>query len=125
MSHNSFIIIIFEILKTPTSYYCFIFQNLSINTFTPVISEVCLPNSIILSDEWRGWSSLSSLGFTHEIFKKDLNSINSFSNNNAQKIELIKNKLETRIKKIWDLALNLLKNIYLNGCGKIILVEVI
>ena len=42
-------------------------QDRSVNTLIPLIKEYILPGSIIISDGWAAYSSLSEEGYTHKV----------------------------------------------------------
>ena len=57
-----------------TKSFMVVVEDRSAATLIPIIQRYIRPGSVIISDEWRAYSTLSSLGYTHQT----VNSSNTF-----------------------------------------------
>ena len=49
-----------------TKSFMVVVEDRSAATLIPIIQRYIRPGSVIISDEWRAYSTLSSLGYTHQ-----------------------------------------------------------
>jgi hypothetical protein len=97
----------------PAKVYIEIIPDRTMNTLGEIIRRVCLPNTIIHSDGWRGYCNVKSLGFTHKIVNHTENFVNPIDGTHTQNIEFYWNKIKFRIKNKKGICKNLLKD-YVN-----------
>ena len=87
-------------------YIIFTFSNFvriindrSANTLLPIINEVCLPGTVIYSDQWRSYNRISQLGFVHSTVNHSLRFIDPETGAHTQAIESYWAKIKNRIKQ--------------------------
>ena len=56
-------------------------------TLLPIIDEYILPGSIILSDQWKAYSSLNSCGYTHGVVNHSKNFVDPNTGVHTQQVE--------------------------------------
>ena len=49
-----------------TKSFMVVVEDRSAATLIPIIQRYIRPGSVIISDEWQAYSTLSSLGYTHQ-----------------------------------------------------------
>jgi hypothetical protein len=91
--------------SSPAKYFVTLVNNRAANTLQPIILQVVRPGTIVWSDEWRSYRSLSNLGTVNHT----LNFINPETGVNTQTIESLWNKLKRRLKKMMGLTLDSLR----------------
>ena len=64
-----------------------IVQNRTARTLIPLIESNVLPRSLIWTDEWESYTSLSTIGYEHETVNHSENFIDPVTGANTQKIE--------------------------------------
>ncbi|KAG0426398.1 hypothetical protein DMUE_5969 [Dictyocoela muelleri] len=80
---------VFGIVDTstyPSKYYIEIVRGRSQRTLLPIIRRICRPETIIWSDEWRGFRNLGET-YTHQTFNHRFYFINPDTNVHTQNIE--------------------------------------
>lgn len=81
---------------SPSKGYVEIVPNRSSAVLLPIISRVCRPGSIIYSDEWRAYNSISD--FAHFTVNHSLNFVNPETGVHTQNIESYWNKIKLNFK---------------------------
>ena len=85
---------------TPAKIHLSLVVNRSAATLLPIISTVCLPGTIIHSDQWAAYRNIaSSLNFIHQTVNHTTNFVDPVSGAHTQSIESYWNKIKLRIKK--------------------------
>lgn len=85
---------------TPSKGYMCIVPDRSQNTLLPIIQQVCLPGTIIWSDEWRGYYNITrNLNFVHATVNHRRNFVDRETGTNTQAIESYWAKQKKRIKE--------------------------
>ena len=98
--HQTWVFGIVDTSYSPYLGYMTIVERRNATTLLPIISEICLPGTIIYSDQWAAYNNISSLGFEHQTVNHSLNFINPETGVHTQNIESFWNKQKLRIKKM-------------------------
>lgn len=75
-------------------------QDRSASTLLPLISRVCRPGTIVVSDEWRAYLNVSSLGFEHRTVNHSIYFVDPTNGNHTQNIESYWGKAKLRVNKM-------------------------
>lgn len=103
---------VFGIVDTscsPASYFVQLVENRSCRILFPIINNVVKSGSIIWSDEWRAYRTLTQAGFEHYTINHSLNFVDPITGVNTQTVESLWNRLKRRLKKLMGFSLESLK----------------
>ena len=94
---------VFGIVDTsfkPALSYMQIVENRSTTTFLSIIDRICLPETIIHSDEWEVYMNIDNiLGYKHLILNHSLNFVNPTNGPHTQHGESYWARQKFKIKK--------------------------
>lgn len=84
---------------TPAKVFLSIVENRKSSTLIPIIESICRPGTIIHSDQWSSYRSLSNnIRFTHHTVNHSRNFVDPIYGIHTQNIESYWNKVKLRIK---------------------------
>lgn len=99
---------------SPAKGYVQIVEDRSRATLFEIINKICLPGTIIHSDEWRAYSTITrDLGFQHLTVNHSVNFVNPETGVHTQHVESYWNRLKKGIKAMKGICKNNL-NAYLS-----------
>ena len=70
-----------------TKSFMVVVEDRSAATLIPIIQQYIWPGSVIISDEWRAYSTLSSLGYTHQTVNHSRNFVDPGTGAHTNSIE--------------------------------------
>lgn len=95
----------------PAKGYMVVVENRSAATLLPIIGSICLPGTIIHSDEWPAYVNISrNLGFEHGTVNHSLEFVNRTSSVHTQNIESYWAKQKQRGKEMKGIRRDLLNS---------------
>lgn len=71
----------------------------SASTLLPIIQQYVKPGSTVISDEWRAYNRISSLGMTHETVNHSLNFVDPASGAHTQNVECLWSNVKKMMRK--------------------------
>ncbi|ORD93149.1 hypothetical protein ECANGB1_978 [Enterospora canceri] len=88
-----------DVSFTPAKISLYVVDDHKASTLLPIIERVCLPGTIINSDEWRAYMGISDkLGFTYETVNHSESFVNPVTGIHTQNIESTWNTCKYNIK---------------------------
>ena len=75
------------------------FEKRDAATLVPLIQQYVRPGSVIFSDEWRAYSSLQSLGYTHHTVNHSQNFVDPNTGAHTQTVERIWGGVKAMMRK--------------------------
>lgn len=96
--HEIWVFGIADTSYSPARVYLEVVQNRSAAVLLPIVQRVCRAGSIIVSDQWRSYNNIDSLGFEHRTVNHSLYFVEPITNTNTQTIESYWAKVKSRIK---------------------------
>ena len=94
---------VFGIVDTsfkPAKGYVEIVSKRSASTLLPIIRKICLPGTIVHSDQWAAYRRISEMGYSHETVNHKLHFVDPLTGTHTQHVESFWNKLKSRCKKM-------------------------
>ena len=97
--YNRWVFGIIDTINTPSNYYVKVVPDRRRETLLPIIQRVVRDGSIVVSDEWRAYSTISQT-FEHQTVNHRLNFVNPETGAHTQNVESLWNRLKNRLKKL-------------------------
>ncbi|KAG0441361.1 hypothetical protein DMUE_1099 [Dictyocoela muelleri] len=97
---------------TPSKYYVEVVPNRKRGTLLPIIRRICRPETIMWSDEWRAYSTISTI-YEHGTVNHSPRFVNPIEGVHTQNIESLWNELKRKLKGIMGIGIGQLQG-YLN-----------
>ncbi|KAG0439388.1 hypothetical protein DMUE_2461 [Dictyocoela muelleri] len=92
-------ITIVDVSTSPAIDYTEVVPDGSADTLIPIIKRVVRQKTVIQTDEWKGYSSLSKINYyTHDKICHKNNFVDSFNGVHTQNVESYNNKIKSDIK---------------------------
>ena len=110
--HNRWVFGIVDTSSSPSNYYVTVVPDRKRETLLPIIQRVVREGSIIVSDEWRAYSTLYE-SFIHQTVNHSLYFVDPDTGLHTQNIESLWNKLKRKLKKMMGVGRGDLQS-YLN-----------
>lgn len=99
VSSQTWVFAIVDTSFSPARGYATVVPDRSASTLLPIINSICLPGTIIHSDQWAAYRGISR-SFTHSTVNHKYNFVDVETGTHTQNIESYNNKLKIPIKKM-------------------------
>lgn len=96
--HQTWVFGIVDTSFSPARGFMKVVESRNKLTLLPIIENICLPGTIIHSDQWAAYREISDLGFKHDTVNHSENFINPSNGVHTQHIESYWNKQKLKIK---------------------------
>jgi transposase-like protein len=74
--------------------------NRTSGTLLPIISEQCMPGTIIRSDGWAAYANIESIGFRHEVVVHEDNFVDPVTGCNTNAVEAYWKRAKAKLKRM-------------------------
>ena len=99
VSDQTWVLCIVDTSYKPSLGFAKVVSDRSATCRLPIIKSVCLPGTIIHTDQWRSYKDLGKT-FEHQTVNHKVNFINPITGAHTQNVESYNNKLKYRIKEM-------------------------